>query len=262
MRLALLRMSVPLLLAQTNRMKFNQPDRRATEKACVAVAQHSLLSEESWPDSLASVGSLTSKKSSGREKMRNRKYKRDGEMVKDDIEVVNGHLTSSPEIKYVKSRETKATAFSPNKRTICMLKRHPRFNILVEDLEDSEDDEVYAVEGLYQEIHAQDTLIFHKGKIYQEIGRAKPLKSEGPVPPLLSVRCGGKRGELKLGAYENLPKPHRLKMEEGCETIYVGCQKKPTKREESQFETGSSESNRFSQITESWSTYDEIYWMP
>lgn len=88
------------------------------------------------------------------------------------------------------------------------------------------------------------------------------MKSEGPVPPLLSVRCGGKRGELKLGAYENLPKPHRLKMEEGCETIYVGCQKKPTKREESQFETGSSESNRFSQITESWSTYDEIYWMP
>lgn len=78
-----------------------------------------------------------------------------------------------------------------------MLKRDPGYNILLEDLEESKNDWVYRVEGLFQEVHGQDHLILHKGRIYQEIGRAKPLKSEGPIPQIKKEKTSSEMYHLE-----------------------------------------------------------------
>ncbi|KAF7475913.1 hypothetical protein GHT09_013107 [Marmota monax] len=201
--------SAPGPQAGSPRVKSQQCDWSAPEDASVE-------------DSSATAGSLRRKKTSGEEERR--KFRRDGEVVLEaDFGEASDHLTSSPKLrKGAQSREKEATALSPNRRMICVLKGDPDYDIALEDLDNSQDEWIYEVEGLFQEVHAEDRLIYMKGRIFKEIGTAEPWRSEVPHPPLLLLSGGAKTGELKP------PKLPRLKTEEGCETLDVGCQKAPS----------------------------------
>nr|XP_026257358.1 uncharacterized protein LOC113191743 [Urocitellus parryii] len=173
--------SAPGPQAGSPRIKSQQCDWSAPEDA-------------SAEDSCATAGSLRRKKASAEEERR--EFRRDGEVVLEaDFGEASDHLTSSPKLrKGAQSREKEAFALFPNRRAICVLKGDPDYDIALEDLEDSQDEWIYEVEGLFQEVHAEDRLIYMKGRIFKEIGTAEPWRSEVPHPPLLLLSGGGKTG--------------------------------------------------------------------
>ncbi|XP_058429624.1 uncharacterized protein LOC131423532 [Marmota monax] len=180
---------------------------RCSESACSAsgpqAGSHRIKSQQSEgsaPEeasaeaSSTTGGSLRRKKTSGEEERR--KFRIDGEVVLEaDFREASDHLTSSPKLqKGAQNREKEAIALSPNRRAICVLKGDPDYNIALEDLEDSQDEWIYEVEGLFQEVHAEDRLIYMKGRIFKEIGTAEPWRCEVPHPPLLLLSGGAKTG--------------------------------------------------------------------